>query len=160
MNEFLPSDAEVARRLADVRVAVLEATAQVRSPKRSTRYRVTRNLIIAGVAVAALTAGAVVIALETQDVRSTNVICFEEAGVESRQVAGGTSADMFDPIEMCSAIWAVDGFADPDGQDYTHPVPDLVACTMPNGIAGVFPLGDARPEDFCAALGLADWDSD
>ena len=160
MNASVPTDDDVARLLAETRVAVLDATHHVRSPKRSTRYRVTRNVIIASVAVAALTAGAIAVALESDDVRGSNMVCYEEADLDSRHVYGGTSLEMFDPIAMCGAVWASNGFDDTNGPDNTYPVPDLIVCTMPNGLAGVFPVGDARPEDFCAALGLADWDSD
>lgn len=160
MNPLLPSDDEIARRLADTRVAVLDATKHVRSPKRSTRYRVTRNVIIAGVAVAALTAGAIAIALQPQDILDTNMVCYEGPSLDARHIFAGGGPHDFDPIAMCETIFALDLFNDTLSEDDSHPVPELTICTMPDGLAGVFPLEGARPEDFCAALGLADWDSD
>jgi hypothetical protein len=69
---------------------------------------------------------------------------------------------------MCSVIWSNDSFG-PDGNNDpeapgagTHPVPQLVVCTLPDGVTGVFPrtTETSSDKDFCAALGLADWGSD
>jgi hypothetical protein len=161
MSALLPADDQVALLLAETRVAVLDATRRVRSPKRSTRYRVTRNIVIASVAAIALTAGAIAVARAVQEQIDTNVVCYETADLDSTAIWGGTNPEMFDPVAMCETAWATDSFDDPQGgEDMSHPVPELIVCTRPDGVAGVFPLGDARSEDFCAALGLADWDSD
>lgn len=167
----LPTDLEIAQNLASVRVAVLDATQHVRSPKRSTRYRTTRNLIIAGVAIAALTAGAIVAVQASQYDIDHTVTCYEERSLTSRQVpvlgAGDTEAEPLDPIEVCASIWRNGRFepstghdADPD--DGTDPVPELVLCRHGDGSAAVFPRDDgpASDEDFCEALGLADGGSD
>jgi hypothetical protein len=70
-----------------------------------------------------------------------------------------TPADQPDPIEECSWMWR-DGLLVPGSRGTirdipanptpTHPVPPLVACTLHNGIAAVFPGDDST----CAALGL------
>jgi hypothetical protein len=166
----LPSDLDIARQLTSVRAAVIEATHHVRSPKRSTRYRVTRNLIIAGAAIAALTAGAIIVLQEPPDIVAGNVACYRTASLDD----GEPSIIMGEPglsenaAELCAWWWSNDGWSnesnpeswDPVRGDY--PVPPLVACTRSDGIAAVFPNeGDAlSDEDFCGALGLADWDSD
>jgi hypothetical protein len=166
---LLPSDLDVERQLIDARIAVMEATLHIRSPRRSTRYRTTRNLIIAGAAVAALTAGAIVVAQVTAEQRAHSVTCYEEASLDSRTlVVWGVSdlpSDTLDPVAGCAFIWR-DGFdadpTDPNAGTGTNPVPDLVVCELPDGSAGVLPREDGPPgdTDFCAALGLADWDSD
>jgi hypothetical protein len=160
VNQFLPTDEQVAQRLADTRIAVMEATRHVHSPKHSTRYRVTRNAIIAGVAIAALTAGAIAIVRAAQETIDSMVVCYQGASLDSAQVSAQSNPDEFDPISMCEAVWAGDIFEDGLSEDFTHPVPELILCALPDERVGAFPLGDARPEDFCAALGLADWDSD
>lgn len=60
-------------------------------------------------------------------------------------------------VESCSALWrqALMRLDDkqvggPDTGRFDHPVPPLVACTLDNGIAAVFP-GDTQT---CARLGL------
>jgi len=164
----LPTDLEIQQHLAPVRIAVLEATRTVRSPRRSTRFRVTRNIIIAAAAAAALTGGALAVSQALQGHIDHSATCFEHASLESHQQgvggAGATSDDPIDPILNCEYIWS-EGYFEPGGYDsdssHDFPVPpDLTACTLPDGTAGVFPR-EGRPEhDFCAALGLADWDSD
>jgi hypothetical protein len=163
----LPSDLDVARQLVAVRASVIEATHHVRSPKRSTRYRTTRNLIIAGAAIAALTAGAIVVIQYDQLTRATVVGCYPEPSLESQPILvskePGSSAT---PFELCELMWRNDLFDpannnDPDPNDGTSPVPALVACTGRDGLAAVFPLPDGGSDkDFCETLGLAVWDSD
>jgi hypothetical protein len=141
----------------------------VRSPKRSTRFRVTRNLIIASAAVAALTAGAIVVALESNDIRGSNAACYPTASLDGTpyNVLGEPGAALADPTVLCEVVWANNLWDestndDPDPSDGTFPVPPLTACTGADGIAAVFPLegSAASEEDFCETLGLADWSSD
>jgi hypothetical protein len=161
----LPSDLDVARQLVSVRAAVIEATHNVRSPKRSTRYRTTRNLIIAAAAIAALTAGAIIaIQYATEDTDSV-AACYSEPRLDSTivLVAAEHGATTDDWDALCGVAWSNDLFDeasndDPDPNDGTSPVPNLVACTRPDGLVAVFPAED--DEDFCETLGLADWRSD
>lgn len=142
----LPTDLQVRESLAVTRVSVIEATHRVRSPKRSTRYRYTRNGIIAGGAILLLTAGAIVATLEPQDIIDTSVTCYQHPSLNSFG-QGIQSADVpFDPLGLCSREY-------PNGTD-------LTVCTLADGTAGVFPREGRPAEDFCAALGLADWGSD
>lgn len=162
----LPTDLDVTRQLMSVRASVIEATHHVRSPKRSTRYRTTRNLIIAGAAIAALTAGAIVALQDTPDIIDNHVTCYRTASLaEEPQYIAGDPGSSDEAIELCSWWWSNDGWSgseeyDPEGGDF--PVPPLVACTGPSGIVAVFPRegSEASEKDFCATLGLADWGSD
>jgi hypothetical protein len=162
----LPDELEVEGRLARVRAEVLEATHHVRSPKRSTRFRVTRNIAIGGVAIAALSAGTIIVANESAETIDAFVYCYEVADL------GGDRADAIlpaaaDPALVCGEFWRVgrlgqEGRIDPNDPNNDFPVPDLVACEGRDGVAAVFPRNDAETNDqgLCEALGLAAWDSD
>jgi hypothetical protein len=143
----LPSALQVAETLAATRVNVLDATHRVRSPKRSTRYRYTRNGIIAGSAILLLTAGAVVIALAPADIRSSAATCFSGPSLDSHSLEVQSADVPFDPLANC-------------GNEYDVEESELTVCTLPDGTAGVFPREGRPDQDFCAALGLAVWDSD
>jgi hypothetical protein len=162
---ILPSDLEVERQLADVRVAVIEATHHVRSPKRSTRYRTTRNLVIAAAAIAALTAGAIIVVQLSQETVDTTAACYPQPNLDTppTYVFGAEGQTQDDWRDLCGVLWQNDMFDpssndDPDPNDGTSPIPELVACTRPDGLVAVFPAEDDK--DFCETLGLADWDSD
>ena len=172
MSTFLPSDEEVEHQLADVRLRVMEATRTVRSPRQATGFRRARNLVITGVAGLALTAGSIVIALNTE-AEQLEVRCFEGVSLSARSTevfyvdAVGSSPDLnldaqLDPIAACSTTWATGGFTpgtDPNTPIYT--VPPLAACELNNGIAAVFPnRGKLTAEKLCGTLGLAVWDPD
>jgi hypothetical protein len=164
----LPTDDQVRAELATVRVAVLEATTHVRSPRRSTRYRTIRAVIIAGTAAALLTAGAIAVARASQEHIASYATCFEHPSLDSRQHVFISNEGDLDPAELCGIVWRNDSWTsvsngDPDDpNDGTAAVPPLVTCTLADGAAGVFPReGATTPDtDFCATLGLADWDSD
>ena len=173
MTFTLPTDEAVERELAAIRVSLLEATHHVRSPRRSTRHRTIRAVIIAGTAAAILTAGAIVVAQVTQEQKDTYATCFEHADLGSRQsvfiIFDPDDPDIvIDPIEACGVVWRNDSWTsvsngDPDDpNDGAAEVPPLVACTLPDGQAAVFPRegSTASGTDFCGALGLADWGSD
>jgi hypothetical protein len=151
----LPDDLDIQRQLAHVRVAVMEATQHVRSPRRSTRFRTTRNLIIAGAAIAVLTAGTIVAVQASQQYIEGTVECYQHPALDARRIpVTGVDADggQLDPYAACELVW----------REENLPVTDPVACTLPTGAPAVFPREDGPPDDtdFCAALGLADWDSD
>jgi hypothetical protein len=165
---LLPTDEQVRAELVSVRTAVMDATRHVRSPKRSTRYRTIRGIIIAGTAAALLTAGAIVVARAAQETIDSYATCFEHASLDSRQHVFINDEGGLDPIDLCGIVWRNDSWTsvsngDPDDpNDGDAPVPPLVACELADGAAGVFPRegSTASDTDFCAALGLADWDSD
>ena len=170
----LPSDEQVRAELATVRAEVLEATRRVHSPRLSSRSRTTIAVILAGAVAAALTAGTIAATRANEQRISSEVTCYEHASLDSRQqvILSGSpdesSADDFDPAETCGLMWRNDLWSetsnnDPDDpNDGDAPVPPLAACVLMDGTAGVFPLegSTASADDFCAALGLAEWDSD
>ncbi len=163
----LPSDLDVARQLMSVRASVIDATHRVRSPKRSTRYRTTRNLIIAGAAIAALTAGAIIALQEKPEFVDSVAACYHTASLDQEPVyVAGDHGSTLEPFELCGVIWREDMWDESsnleDPNDGTLPVPPLVACEGRDGIVAVFPRegSEASDEDFCGALGLADWGSD
>jgi len=75
--------------------------------------------------------------------------------------APGSNAQVTNALAVCSVVWA-DGFLRwgssevggtrlPSGAlDPDHPVPPLVVCVLPSGIAAVFP----GEKNTCATLGL------
>jgi hypothetical protein len=158
----LPSDREVAEQLSRVRLDVLDATKHTRSPRHSTRYRVTRNVVVGGALIAALTGGSVYVATAPRGEIESVVKCYEAADLSSQSYAPVTGFD--DPIETCGAAWrqgilGQGGAVDPNETDF--PVPELVACEQRNGVAAVFPTEDTESDQgLCEALGLAVWDSD
>jgi hypothetical protein len=166
MTVTLPDDLDIERLLVPVRASVMQATQQVRSPLHSTRYRISRTTIIAGAAVAILTAGAVVAVIERQTVIDHTAHCYEHASLDAQQLTlkGLTTADSptLDPLVACATAWSNDAFNPTNDGSTDHPVPDLVACTGSDGIAAVFPREGSTADDtgFCKALGLADWSSD
>jgi hypothetical protein len=73
----------------------------------------------------------------------------------------GTDAQVTDALAACTTVWAsglltlgstqVGGTRPPAGMLTTnHPVPSLVVCVLPGGVAGVFPGNDTT----CETLGL------
>lgn len=158
----LPTDLEIQQHLVPVRASVLHSTTTVRSPRRSTRYRVTRNVLIAAVAVAALTAGALAVSKALQSNIDHSATCFQHASLDSHQQmiagSGSTTDEGLDPIAGCQQAW-LDHLLDPSGPNTVDP-PELIVCTLPDSTAGVFPREGRPAEDFCETLGLADWDSD
>ena len=143
----LPTDLLVAETLAATRTSVLDATHHVRSPKRSTRFRYTRNAIIAGGAIVLLTGGALVAALASPEAVAGTAVCFDGPSLDSYGVTTFSGDVPFNPLANCA-------------NEYNVADSELSICTLPDGTAGVFPREGRPAEDFCAALGLADWDSD
>ncbi|CAN5464423.1 hypothetical protein BH09ACT4_BH09ACT4_03240 [soil metagenome] len=142
----LPTDPQVDASLAATRARVLEATHHVRSPKRSTRYRYTRNAIIAAGTVVVLTGGVLAVALAPRDIIVTTATCFDHASVDAHSQLVQSDDEPFNPLANCASEY-------PDNSR-------LSVCTLPDGTAGVFPREGRPGSDFCEALGLADWDSD
>jgi hypothetical protein len=170
----LPTLEDVRLDLVSVRADVMEQIQHVRSPRRSTRYRTLRGLVVAGAAAILLAGAAIAVAQYDQQTIRSNATCFREASLGSQgvgivQVPDASNPDaVADPIQACAVIWQNDMWdssnnGDPDDpSDGTAPVPQLVACTLSDGVPGVFPRegSTASDEDFCGALGLADWGSD
>lgn len=167
---YLPTDHEVSLHLDSARAAVLEATHRVRSPKRSTRFRTTRTVLIAGAAVVALTAGALIVQAATSDIEST-VACYEHPALDARVVSVGVDpatavGSPIDPIAYCAVAWRTGSLgqqvAPPLDDASDFPVPDLFACVQVDGVGAAFPREGSAASDreLCEAIGLAVWDSD
>ena len=170
----LPSDEQVRAELATVRAEVLEATRHVHSPRLSSRSRTTTAVILGAALAAALTAGTIAATRAQQEAIDTQVTCYEHASFDADHVlfshsgGDGKPADDFDPADVCGHMWRNDLWSgtsnnDPDDpNDGDAPVPPLAACVLMDGTAGVFPLegSTASVDDFCEALGLAEWGSD
>jgi len=174
VSTTLPTDEEVMRQLAEVRLRVMEATQTVRSPKRSTVFRRTRNLIVVGATGLALTAGGIFVS-STLVEREATAQCFAGASLNAPTAQAldlGIVQDdrtpaqpaRFDPVAQCAHLWAIGEFepgADPSKSEPIYPVPPLTACTLSNGVAAVFPnREEITAEKLCGTLGLAVWDPD
>ena len=72
-------------------------------------------------------------------------------------VGGGSNGTIQDALDTCASLWQVGALsagaprATGPVADATYAVPALVGCTLPGGMAGVFP----GPPDTCDQLGLA-----
>ena len=73
------------------------------------------------------------------------------------------SRDVLDPVTICGDLWRMglvgQDAAPADPNTANFPVPELVGCTLANGIGAAFPRGDstATSEEFCRDLGLTSW---
>lgn len=146
--------------------ATLEAEVGAgRSPRR--RWTVPALAVGVTVVVIATTGGAIIqhrAAVAASNTRETR--CYSVADVGSDDSfkgtlsASATAADgstaVTDPIELCGGYWraGIIQAGKPNAQNPSqsqYPVPALVACTLPSGVAAIFP-GDAT---LCDKLGLA-----
>jgi hypothetical protein len=169
MSHELPSDEVVRAAVARARVAVLDEIAQVRSPRRSTRFRTVRATLLASTAVVALSAGTLIVTSSLLE-QTTTVSCYADASLEATAVsvqlpenAGETQRP--EPAVLCAASWRSGDLGQKDpvttGPDQSFPVPDLVSCTLGNDVGAAFPNRKAlSAKELCGALGLAEWDSD
>ncbi|MEV6926824.1 hypothetical protein AB0M46_20275 [Dactylosporangium sp. NPDC051485] len=165
MRLDLPREREIppdrlAARAARIEHHVTAAPARGRS----------RLLLGAGLGAAlALSTGALAYRQWATPEVTDQVRCYTVASLEERdgsffgttagqaQAADGRPQASPSPVEVCAMLWRI-GLLRPgqlqpnppaeDGREY--PVPPLTACTLPNGIAAVFP-GDERT---CLRLGL------
>jgi hypothetical protein len=112
-------------------------------PARLRRRRARR--LVPALVVTSLVGGAVAYGLLRGDVSNPETVaCFEAADPRSATEVTGVEATR--PIEACAALWRRGAFG--AGRE----VPPLVACVLPDGIAGVFPA--IAGADVCTALNL------
>ena len=139
--------------------AAVTPTAARRRPSR-------RRIVVAAGAALLLTTGAAAYVASRPASDKSVVRCYTVAGLDGGDVFRGTSVsvvtrDRIVPIEdalsACARAWrdgvlvaGAAGPVDPDPRRVPAPVPPLVACTLPQGIAAVFPGDDAT----CRRLGL------
>lgn len=175
MTTRIPSDQELTARLAAVRTRLLETVATVR-PVRFSRGARIGFAAAAGIVLAAgLTGGTIVVIQATQEVITYSVQCYEGASLSSDFITVGHSEATegpirevtpvpTDPVETCTDVWRrgligqETPLSDPNTPDL--PAPEIVGCTLTDGIGAGFPIEDstATAEDFCRSLGLAPWE--
>ncbi len=172
-NRF-PDEVIEDAQLAGIRSRVLGAVAQERTPRFSRARKGAIAAITAGGLAVALTGGAIAVVQATHEEVSYSVQCYDAASVNAHFTTVGTpiatdivtgeeSRDATDPVATCGEMWRMGLIGqdaapdDPSAADFT--VPELVGCTLENGIGAGFPRGDsaATSEEFCQNLGLAIW---
>lgn len=173
----MPDDIDIAHRLGKTREKLLLALPTTRSPRL--RHRSRLGLVAAGSAVfvLGLTGGTLAVVHATQEQVSYSVQCFAGPSLNSSSTTIGhpeatdrtteTVAErpLTDPIADCTFAWKAGLIgqktapADPNSANFA--VPDLVACTLTNGVGAGFPRGDSTLSDnaFCDGLGLTIWRS-
>lgn len=155
--------------IARVRAAVLR---EIGAASAIGRRRRTRHAVVIGgvlVGVLGLTGGTLAVLQASRAEIDGSVRCFA-AGTTTAEYTTviearieGTAADAEfaeRALDVCAAVWRVgilrDGEvtspADPSRVD--HPVPNLVACRLRDGVVGVFPADRAADADSCLPLGL------
>jgi len=171
---FLPTADDVETQLSEVRHAVLAEIKRVRSPKRSTHFRIARAIAVGAVGIVALTAGTLAVVRASQDQINYSVVCYEGETLTSRTVtiespplfdADGSPAPRVqaDPVSTCENMWRMgivgqnDSPADPNLAEF--PVPNIVGCRQTNGVAAGFPRAftSVTEEYFCARVGMTVW---
>lgn len=171
----LPDEATEDARLAGIRSRLLGAVAQQRTPRFSRARKATVAAFAAGGLAVALTGGAIAVVQASQEDINYSARCFPTASISDQyadvgaapatDIATGEEAsrDVLDPVMICGDLWRMGlvgqdaAPADPNAASF--PVPELVGCTLANGIGAAFPRGDstATSEAFCRDLGLTSW---
>lgn len=159
-----PSDADLERML----FATMETIAE-RGRRRTRRHRVAA-IGIAGMVAIGCTAGGLAIASASQGAISYTAECYGAADTNSTHftsfyLPGDITTRAATPLaervslakEQCAASWQIGTFEKdrssiPEGK--TFPVPNLVACQLPDNRLGIFPSSKPTAET-CSALALA-----
>jgi len=163
MNYFNPQRMPVLP--AGRRVAARQQLEQLVARSARSRRRGSPGLIAAGVTAVVLGTGAAAAVAAYQPVTNkTQARCYTVADAASSRYttiapAGrpGSRAQVQDALSVCAALFR-QGFLTVGGPGISrltsgkgnHPVPRLVACTMSDGTASVFPGGPST----CARLSL------
>jgi hypothetical protein len=135
--------------------------------KKKASPRRTRLILLVAIALVLASAVAGITLLRTAPVTDKRTArCYTAMSIGSDKTFSGTTigvagtpgsvAQVDDAMASCSDLWR-QGFLVPGmtaiqrpKPNTSNPVPSLVACTLPDGIAGIFP-GDSNT---CAKLGL------
>jgi hypothetical protein len=137
---FAPSESAAAQRLFE-KITGVGYLPRPEPPYRR-RWRVYVTSVLAAVAVGGGVAYAVI---ALQPTKRADVGCYDQpsltAGTKLVVSSGGPDA-----IAVCQAAWKA-------GRTGGQPSPNLVACRLPSGGAGVFPAADST-DDVCRRLGL------
>jgi hypothetical protein len=167
----LPDSDEVTARLAAVRRVVLAS-----APSRRVVHprRLALILSASAVGVIGLTAGAIAVVQASHEQITYSVACYahdsvsgpvnmvgEPQGIDNAGHAAPRTPT--NPITTCADMWRKGIVGQPappkDPNAANFPVPELVGCTMVNGIGAGFPRegSTASASDFCSGLGLTVW---
>ena len=171
----MPDDIDIARRLGNTRLALMAALPTTRSPRISHRARVGVVLSGSAVAILGLTGGTLAVVQATQDQVSYSVQCFAGPSLDSsnttisrpqatdRATGSGAARQRTSPSADCAFAWKAgligQRVAPSDPNSANYPVPELVGCTLTDGVGAGFPRGDSKLSDsaFCDTLGLTIW---
>ena len=170
----LPDEDEITARLASVRDVVLGASAGFAKRRLS---RLTRVGLIVGasiVGVLGLTAGTIAVVSASQEAISYSVNCYTADSLSAKyttvasaeatnNATGQTDRPKTNPVTTCADMWRMGVIGQPavpkDPNTANFPVPDLVGCTLSNGVGAGFPRPDPTisNKELCDSLGLAVW---
>lgn len=162
------SEADIRGRVDAIRNAVLEAIPRERARRRR------RTGVITGVMAATLAiSGGALIVHASDDAVTYGVVCYDGPSLSAGSVqvesalgvdrSGSADRTATDPVATCGDMWRLGLIGQeqlpPDPNAANFDVPDVVGCTLPNGIAAGFPRGTSTfdDHDFCTQLGLAPW---
>jgi len=167
MNTFMADD-EVRLRVTSIRVSLAGEIVRERARRRKRRI-ITASAIGAAVVLT----GAALVIEATSDQVHYEVFCYETQDLDGKytQVQSALGVDdhgnaertEVDPVETCGDMWRMGALgqatppADPNTANFE--VPELVGCTLPNGMAAGIPRGDSTSSntDLCNELGLTPW---
>lgn len=155
--------------IARVRSELMHRVQTEASAARRTRTRRIGIAGGAGLAVLALTGAAIAVVQAGQDEIDGTIRCFAAMDAHAdyttateAQVEGTVPDEAFSrhAIEVCAALWEVGTLAngrvevpqDPNKVDYS--APELIACTLPDGVTGVFPDENTLGMEACQQLGF------
>ena len=176
MSTRIPDDVDIDARLAEVRDNLLATVPTTRTPRFSRAGRVGIAITGAGAIAVALTAGAIAVAQASHEEVAYSVQCYDRPSLSAvyttvgvaaaTKVAPGSAArESTDPVATCADMWRMGILGqksvpdDPNAANF--PIPELVGCTLPNGVGAGFPRAgsNASAQEFCSNLGLAIWSS-
>jgi hypothetical protein len=169
---YLPPTRDLSPRLIDAMRTELEAFVAREEP--ATRWWRKRRNVTGGLVVALIVAtgggtAAAYAYLHPRPVTDRgSARCYSEAVYTRGSSFPGTTiaqatttgnlGSVQDALDTCAALWRVGllrlgspSVIPPAAKSSTYPVPELVGCTLSNGVAAVFP----GPPDTCDQLGIA-----
>ncbi len=177
MNTETLSDEEITTRTEAARSGVmLVVDADLPKLARRHRRRIGITIAVGALAAVALTAGTLAVVQATHEQTTYSVQCYSQASTSSSYTTAtepiavntttGQTADRppSEPVSVCGGMWRMgmvgqkpDPNRDPNTANF--PVPQLVACTLPNGVGAAFPKNgsSATEAEFCDSLGLTPW---
>lgn len=173
MTTRIPDDVDVTARLAAIRPRLLREVDHERTPRYSRAGKAAFAAIAVGGLV--LTGGTIAVVQATQEQVDYSVRCYAAADLGSnftdvaRPIATDTTTgqqmprQVLEPENACGDMWRMGMIGQevaPTDPNAAHfPVPELVSCTLQDGVGAAFPRENntALAEAFCRDLGLTAW---